>query len=185
MAAKQVLEVIFLLALPAAVFVGGGSLMSSLSGRPAVRPSTQRPLNLRLFGYDVGAVTSYWTDIEEPGAGLQAEQRFLELDLIFPFFYGAAYASSCLLAWAWLGRPFNPAWVFAPVIITVAADWIENLVLLDQIKKFQALGAAALEPRWVQVASVATISKVFAFIVMTLVLVWLAGRLALQAIKSP
>lgn len=182
MAVKQALEVIFLLALPVAVFVGGGSLMSSMSGRPAMRPSTQRPLNLRLFGYDVGAVTSYWEPFEKPV--IRAEQRFLELDLIFPFFYGAAFACSCLLGWAWLGRPFNPAWVIAPIMVAVVADWVENLVLLDQIKKFQSLGGAGLERRWVRVASVATIVKIIAFGGMLSGVLCVAARLALRASKA-
>lgn len=180
MVTRHVLEVIFLLALPAAVFLGGALLMSEISGRSPSQAPNHTPLNQRL-GYDVKTVADYWAALEEPGR--HAERRFLELDLIFPFLYGAAYVCSYLVAWASLGRPFNPLWVITPVVVTLLADWTENLVQLDQIKKYQALGSRALEPHWIQVASVATVLKLTAFCGMTVLLLWLVAWVILRAVR--
>lgn len=89
----------------------------------------------------------------------------------FPFFYGAALATSLLILWALLGRSFNPGWVLAPVVITLLADWTENLVLLVQLRRYAESGARGLNAGWIQVASVATILKLVFFVASSLLIV--------------
>jgi hypothetical protein len=132
----------------------------------------QTGLGLRLTGYDLAAVKAYWAALKA-GEALDAERRMLELDLVFPFFYGAAFASALLCAWVALGRPFQPVWIMAPVIINVVADWTENLIQLCQLKLFTS--GAALQPGWIQIASGATMVKIFFFCGSYLFLACLVG----------
>ena len=111
------LAVTGLLMLPVVVFVGGAWIMSAASGRQTV--PNQKPLNQRL-GYDTEAVDRYWGALDPPAR--RAEQRFLELDLVFPVFYGTALAVSLLIASAMLGGPVHPVWLIVPVVLTVGAD---------------------------------------------------------------
>jgi hypothetical protein len=166
---KLAVNVIIMLTLPVVVFLLGRWVMSEMSNRQyvmqrleAAAKDDRKPLNVRL-GYDLHAVSRHWAVLKEATL-LRAEQRFLELDLIFPFFYGAALATSLLMAWAALGRPFSPAWLIAPVAITVLADWTENLVQLRQLSRYIDGGEAALQSGWIQLASVATVMKLVFFV---------------------
>jgi hypothetical protein len=173
-----------MLAIPVLAFLGGGWIVTKRSGREIVleqiRKTNQKPLNQRLT-YDKEAFRTYWSALD--GAARQAEQRFLELDLVFPFLYGGALAASLLLAWAALGRPFNPAWLLAPVAITLLADWTENLVQFDQVHRYLAGGETALQADWVRIASIATTLKLLFFGGTSLFLVALVGRLLVRAFK--
>jgi len=153
--ASPVATSLLALALPLAAYLGGGLLTTELAAReePA---GAQKPLNLR-FGYSAADLTSYWQAFKP--SGLEGERRFLEADLIFPFLYGGALATGMLLLWAALGRPFNPAPLFAVVAITLLADWTENLVQLRQICRFIRQGSSELEAHWINVASAATMVK--------------------------
>lgn len=177
-------KAIILLALPVIVFLGGAYIMSKLSGREHVTQQLgklkdskdRKPIGLRFFGYDLGAVSRHWRALDEDA--LKVERRALEIDLVFPFFYGAAFAVALLLAWATLGRPFHPVWLMAPVAITVVADWIENLVQLWQLQLHA--GGAALHPGWIQIASAATIVKLWLFcgsyLLVACLVVWMVIR---------
>jgi hypothetical protein len=173
-----------LIALPLVVFVGGAWIMSQMTGRErvtqqllqAAEPADRTPLNKRWMGYDAAAAARYWQAL---GNVLPAETRFLELDLVFPLLYGAAFATSLLLAWAMLGRPFNPAWLIGVVGVTVIADWTENLVQLAQIRR-----APALQAGWIAVASAATVVKLVFFTAALLVLVVLALVMLCHAVKT-
>src|SRR5690349_4113765 len=112
---KLIAEVILIVALPAGAFLGGGWLMSEVSGRARTiqllaktEPADRKPLYRRLT-YDVNAVKRHWGALDS--AALRAERRFLQLDLVFPLLYGAALAFCLLMAWDALGRGFNPAYV--------------------------------------------------------------------------
>jgi hypothetical protein len=161
-------KVIIMLALPLTVFLGGLWVMSKISDQDYVTqrlrqwaaPEDQKPLQQRL-GYDAGAMTRYWGALDN--TALRLEQHFLELDLAFPFLYGAAVSASLLIAWATLGRPFHPAWLIAPVAVTVFADWTENLVQLGQLRRYIEDGQVGLQPGWIQIASAATILKILFF----------------------
>ena len=145
--------------------------MTNLSGhkyveelRKKLAGDDQKSLNLRFLGYDLEAVKRHWSMFESDKLALQSEQRFLELDLVFPLLYGCAFAVSLLLAWTALGRPFNPVWIIAPVAITILADWAENLSHLNQLKRVDQMNSlGALQKGWIQVASVATTVKIFFF----------------------
>jgi hypothetical protein len=174
-----IIKAIALLSLPLVVFVLGGELMLRLSDPGRLRDKVQKEKNLdglglRLQGYNLEAIKEYWGALKrEPGA-LDAERRMLEIDLVFPFVYGAGFAVSLLLAWAALGRPFHPVWILAPLFIEVVADWIENLIQLGQVRLF-AGSEGVLQPGWVQIASVATSVKVALFCVSYLLVVGLVG----------
>jgi hypothetical protein len=166
---------IIMVALPTAVFFGGVAIMEKVSRHKVVEqlvnsapdPCDRKPLDQR-FGYGAAAVGRYWKLVD---GALAAERRFLEVDLIFPFFYGGALAASLLLAWSTLGRPFSPAWLLSPVAVTMLADWTENLVQLAQLKRYEAGGGPKLQPGWIRLASVATSLKLLFFGASSLLLV--------------
>jgi hypothetical protein len=169
-------KVLTVLALPLVVFLGGAWLMSEMSNRDYVLellnksnlPSCEKkPLNKRL-GYDIDAVTRYWNAFD--ATALNAERFILELDLVFPFFYGAAFGISLLLTWAMIGRPFSPLWIIVPVAITILADWTENLIQLHQLKQYREHGAVALQANLIQIASLATCTKLIFFCALVLFL---------------
>jgi len=186
------IKAIIALVLPLAILVAGSYIMSKASGRDAVAkqagPSAQtnheppKPLNQRWQGYDTGAVHDYWNALGVEGR--RAEQRFLELDLVFPFFYGAALVAGLMLAWATLGRPFQPAWLVAPVAIAVAADWTENLIQLDQLRAYMESGKDGLQSGWIQVSSHATSLKLLMAGGSLLLLLWLASTIIVRVLKS-
>jgi hypothetical protein len=106
-------------------------------------------------------------------------RRSLEIDLLFPFFYGAAFAGALLCAWVALGRPFHPAWLLAPVLIGVIADWIENLIQLGQLRLFKPGHAETLQPNWIQIASIATSLKLALFCISSLLVTGMVGWMTL------
>ena len=151
---RTILSAVVILALPMVVFFGGARGMTELSHRKQV---PEKPLNRR-FSYNARDVRVYWAEFEDGG---RAEQKFLELDLVFPFLYGAALAISLLMAWAGLGRPFHPVWIITPLAITLLADWTENLVQLGQLKRF--LAGTPIQEGWIRIASAATALKLSFF----------------------
>jgi hypothetical protein len=173
---KVLSAALVMLGLPVVVFVGGAWLMLALSQRHEL---DQKPLNQR-FGYRLHDVEQTWEALGKEGRG--AEKTFLELDLVFPFLYGAALATGMLLAWAGLGRPFHPAWIVAPLAATLLADWVENLVQHSQLKRFIDHGGAALRESAIQVASTATIVKLLFFYGSWL---FLFGLVVVLLVKGP
>ena len=174
-----IIKAVVLLLLPLVAFLGGGFLMQKLSDPGRLRDKVQeekhlKGLGLRLSGYNLEAIKEYWGALKREPGGLDAERRMLEIDLVFPFFYGAGFAVSLLLAWAALGRPFHPVWILAPLFIEVVADWIENLIQLRQVGLF-AGSDGVLQPGWIQIASVATSVKVALFCISYLLVVGLVG----------
>jgi len=186
---NPIVRALFMVALPAVVFLAGVAIMEKATDHQGVKkqacsapdPCDRKPLDQRL-GYDTGAVDRYW---EAVGGALPKEKRFLEADLLFPFFYGGALAASLLLAWGTLGRPFNPAWIMAPVAITVLADWTENLVQLAELRRYSAGGAHALQATWIRVASAATTLKLSFFSVSSLLLLALVAMVLLRFARKP
>jgi hypothetical protein len=164
--ANVFLRAVLLLALPTLVNIGGGYIMGRLSGREQIKKrlsehapdrADRKMLGLRWSGYNSKEVGRHWGALD---AETQQDERLgLELDLAFPFLYGGSIAAALLLAWAALGRPFSPAWLVAPIAITMIADWTENLVQLSQLRLFAVSGEAGLHPGWIQVASAATVTK--------------------------
>jgi hypothetical protein len=185
---KHIIELIIIIGLPTLAFVGGVRLMTRLSGRErelhflsTLNPADAKTLDSRL-SYDVGTVSRQWGKLQEAGL-LSIERYFLELDLAFPFLYGGALAMSLLMAWASLGRPFSPAWLMAPIVVTVVADWTENLVQLAQLNRFQANGAAGLQAGWIGTASIATLLKLVFFCGSCLAVLSLVVAMMVYAIR--
>ena len=182
----HLVKAVMLLTFPALVFYGGVQIMSKLSDRDYVtkrlrdklNPYDATSLSQRMTGYDLDAVSRHWGALDDRAR--MSEARFLEMDLVFPFFYGGALAGALLLAWAALGRPFHPAWLVGPIAITVAADWIENLVQLGQLRRYAESGTEGLQSGWIWIASAATIVKLAGVLAATVLLlcltVWMVVR---------
>lgn len=184
-----VVKAIMLLALPTVVFTGGAFIMAKLSGRESVtqRLSEQKttkkdatPLGFRITGYDLAAVKNHWSALDHQTLGF--EKRGLELDLMFPFFYGAALAAALLLAWAALDRPFSPVWLLTPVAITMLADWTENLVQLSQLRLFNLSDKTGLQAGWIQIASAATMVKLVFYGGASLLLIYLVVKMIVRGV---
>jgi hypothetical protein len=140
-----------LLAAPATAVFGGLWLLASFAGTGLSRPT---PYGLR--GYDAARLVELWT----PDAA--AETRFLYGDLAFaPYFVAVAFAA-ILYALDTLGLRAWWPWALALAIVTLAADWTENAMLLGQIEVFNAAkrldpnGVPPLDATRVAIASVAT-----------------------------
>lgn len=164
---RTLLSAAGMLALPVIVFFAVGGLLQWMSGKDQV--PKQKAINVSL-GYGVEEVESYWrtrqglpawpNPMSPAGAGtlLDAERRYLEVDLIFPTFYAGALAACLLWVWIALGRPFHAVWFMVPVVLVVLGDWTENLIQLSQMQLF--LAKRPLQDACVAVASAATAIKV-------------------------
>lgn len=184
-----IVKVIVILALPTVAFLGGAWLMFKISDRESVtrslaaraEPADRKPLYRRLT-YDVDAVKRHWVALDD--GAKYSERRFLQLDLVFPLLYGAALAFSLIMAWDALGRRFNPAWVLAPVLITVLADWAENILQLRQFGYFLTGGGTSLQAGWIRAASVATLLKLLSSGATYLALALLVGCMLVRASRD-
>jgi hypothetical protein len=86
-------KLITILILPLVVFLLGVWIMSKMSNRQYVTqrlrqgatPQDRRPLNQHLLGYDLDAVNRHWGALDDTAR--EAEEHFLELDLVFPFLW--------------------------------------------------------------------------------------------------
>ena len=162
---KPILLVLF----PLSVFLGGIATMSKLTGhdhvtrqlRSKLHPKDAKPLQERLAGYDLEDVSRLWGALDDNAYAI--EQLYLKIDLVFPFFYGAALTSALLIAWSALGRPFHVFWLLSPIAISVAADWAENLIHSHQLDLYIQGGYDGLQSTWIRIASFATTMK-FAFL---------------------
>lgn len=169
------LSIVLALAVPSICLFGGGALIEALSHRSRAEelrkdlPKGDRePLFRRWRGYDREAVHRNWAPLHrgeparEPArtAARVAERTFYELDLVYPFVYGGGLAAGLLLCWATLGRPFDPLWLLAPVVLALLADWTENTATLRLLADYDAdLGGASLAAATVRLASWATQAK--------------------------
>lgn len=176
---KVIVQALVIIALPTFVFLAGAWLMSGISGRAL--PAKETPLGFRL-GYDADDARSHWSAFDYEA--LRAEQRFLELDLVYPFLYGSALAFSLFIAWTSLGRPFNSLWLVTPSFIMVLADWTENLAQLHEMKRFINNRATSLNPNWIRIASVATTLKWVFVAGMSLFLISLVVVMVFRSLRS-
>ena len=163
-----IMDALIIVLLPLVVFVSGARLMAAWTGRAHVTARLQQhaaaadrtPLNQRRR-YDAAAVARHWGALDRDA--LAAERQFLELDLVFPFFYGAAFAVSLLLGASLVAPDASRAWFIALVAIVVVSDWTENLLQIGQLQRFVDGGAGALQESWINVASAATAIKLASF----------------------
>lgn len=154
------------LGLPMAVLLCGDILLSAASGRATAlshialgKGGELKPLNQRWFGYGTDAVKAYWHWLKP--AGREAERKFLTLDLLFPFFYGGALAASLSWVWMALEQPFHPAWIVAPLVMIMLADWLENLIQLAQLRHYVSSDEQYVQGVWIQLSSCATLIKLW------------------------
>jgi len=173
-------DALIIVLLPFVVFTAGARLMAAWTGRAHVTARLQQqaaaadrtPLNQRLR-YDAASVARHWGALDRDT--LAAERQFLELDLVFPFFYGAAFAVSLLLGAALVAPSASRAWFIALVAIVVVSDWTENLLQIGQLQRFVDGGAGALQGSWIHIASAATAIKLVSFGGATVVCLGLAA----------
>jgi hypothetical protein len=165
------LKVVLMIAIPAIVFLAGSGLMGKLSERKSTKAELKdaglETLSMRRQGYDTTYVDSVFTvlaekDRNEGSRFVANERRFLVMDLAFPFFYGGAFLAALLIGWSALGKPFDPVWLVLPIAVMVAADLVETLLQLGQLRSFTESGT--LDAGWIRVASIATIVKIWLFI---------------------
>lgn len=164
-----IISILLAVWLPVVVLFGGAGIMSMLSGhnyvtkqlRANAASKDRKGLNERLLGYDTDAVARHWGVLDE--RALHSERRFLQLDLVFPFFYGAALAFALWQAWTAVGKTFSSVWLVVLVAITMIADWTENLIQLSQLRLYMENGKDGLQPGWIQIASAATTVKLLFF----------------------
>ena len=142
---------------PTVVFVGVATLQSAHSGRDqalkSATPQNPTPLNMRLY-YDNDVVDSFWGALGK--SGRVAEQRFLEEDLVFPTLYGGAIAGSLLWLLPVTGLSWRPWLVVSPLVVGVMGDWTENLIQLEQLRRYGALGKNGLDASAIRLSSLAT-----------------------------
>lgn len=174
---KSVLQAIWL---PVVAYFGAGLIMIVASGHSYVKeqlrekapPNNPTQLNMRLQGYGTTDVAQLWGVLDR--RALDSERRFLQLDLLFPLFYGGAFLVALLRVWKDLGNAFSRVWLIAPVAITVLADWTENLIHLAQLRSYREQGKEGLQAGWIQIASAATTTKIVFFVGTLVLLVGLA-----------
>ena len=156
-------RVMFAIVIPLGVSLILGLLMMDLTGRnkflETENPSA--PLYSRIIGYDETEVRNHWNWLGADGR--EVERRFLLVDLAFPIAFGSGFLAGLFLAWGGAGRPFRVGWLVVPVMITVLADWTENLIQLVQLSRFS--NDVPLQVAWIRVASFATSTKLLFFIV--------------------
>jgi hypothetical protein len=174
---KSVLQAIWL---PVIACLSAGLIMIVASGHTYVTqqleeraaPNDRTQLNMRLQGYDTTDVAQLWGVLDR--RALDSERRFLQLDLLFPLFYGGAFLLALLRVRRDLDKAFSPVWLIAPVAITVLADWTENLIHLAQLRSYVEQGNEGLQAGWIQIASAATIIKIVFFVGTLVLLIYLA-----------
>lgn len=184
-----IVRAIALVALPTVINIAGGYLIMRLSHAEEIKKqlasapaADQKGLGLRFLGYNSEEVASRWSKLDS--SGLESERLGLEIDLIYPFLYGATIAASLLCAWAALGRPFSLVWLIGPVAITMIADWTENCVQFSQLRRFDGT-RNSLESGVIQLASAATTTKWISLGVSSLILIGSACWMISAAGRRP
>lgn len=176
-------SVLAVVVVPGVAFGSGIWAMRKLADRAYVQarlrevadPADQAPLNRRYRGYDAPAVARHWSALDD--RALRSEDYVLKLDLAFPVLYGGAVLLSFLYAQLLLYDPEPRYWLTLPVLIAVLADWVENLVLLKQLRRFRAQPQEAMEIGWIRIASGATTVKWIALILCVVPVAYSAWRL--------
>jgi hypothetical protein len=178
-----------LIFVPTLVIVGAAGLMSCIVHRGAVKTQLEkapcskdrRPLYMRPGGYSAADVLNHWKWLDK--CGLAIEEKFLKIDLLFPFFYGGVLFWASLVAWQSLGSPFPAGWFIAPLVIAAVADWTENLIQLRQIGRHKENRTRALDPSWIRFASIATKAKLAFFFGSAIELVCLTIWMVVRALS--
>lgn len=123
------------------------------------KPKDQKELNLRCRGYNLDAVVRHWKVLDE--RALQLQVLFLKVDLLYPVVYGVSFAIAAACVWTKLGRPSWTGWFFIPIALIMLADWAENFLQLNELRRFMAHGIAGLQVETIRIASIATMIKLY------------------------
>jgi len=146
--------------LPLIVLIGGFVYMGSRSQFVQLKAALGEEAGPRIGLYGADSIGKRWETLRTAHPGLLASERhMLVIDLPFPCLYGGALMICLLVAWSILGRPFAVAWLLAPVLVLMAADWTENLIQLDQLEAFSSGGKPALSGPLLAIAGLATLVK--------------------------
>lgn len=181
---RSLLTALFILLLPVVVFVGGAVLMEIVSGRAAIKEPEIGRLGLRFTGYGTKHITTYWEQMKANGdTNLQAERRFLQLDLLFAPLYCSAIAFSLYLAWMKFGDQFSLWWLILPIAIALLADWTENYFQLDLVANYIAADSS-VDDNYVRVASTATIAKAWSVSVGTVLLLGMVAMIIVSELRQ-
>ena len=172
---SPIVKSVVLFGFPVFVSICGGWLMSTAAQRADI--PGKPPLNSRYLGYGADEVDALWRALDERD-GLRNEKTFLQLDLAFPLLYCGALALSLAIAWHGLGRPFSVAWIAAPVVLLMLADWTENAVQLSMIGAYIDHTVQQVQPWLARVSSAATIAKLWLVSALFCFLLILAARLS-------
>lgn len=138
---------------------GYGRVVSQLAAQADV--DDRRPLYARRR-YDSEAVARHWGALDSEA--LQAERRFLQLDLYFPFVYGAALMVSFICCFAAFASGFLVVVFFGATLVAMFCDFQENILQLGQLQRFVDGGPQRLQPSKVAKASLATGFKLLSFL---------------------
>ena len=162
---KTLLISVLAIALPSVVFIAGGWLMMEVSGRNAVsraRPELSKGLGMRWKGYTTDEVKDYWALLGEEGQ--KAEQRVLQIDLVFAIAYCSAIGLSLFVLWTRLGLEYSPLWILLPVVAALLADWTETALQLGQLNLVVTKGLEWVRFGPIRIASVATVVKIWSVV---------------------
>jgi hypothetical protein len=183
---ERIMQAIVLAVLPYVVLRAGAWAAARISGRErvtrllaAAAPDDRTPLNQRR-SYDAGAVQRHWGALDADALGREA--RFLQMDLLLPVLFTAAFAFSFIRMVEWLGPPLQPAFFLVPVAALLLADWTENGTMLRQLGRYAASGGSALQAKPIRIASMATLVKLLLFAGLSLVLAGLAVLAIIRAL---
>lgn len=145
----------------------GGWIMKRLTRygavieRVASEGANDTPLYARII-YNKDDVTAFWGAMDKDA--LAGERRFLLTDLVFPLWYGAAFAAAHVCLHGRTSTAVDVVPWLIPMFITVVADWTENVLHLWQFKRFRNGQDNAVSAGWIRVASIATDIKTLAFL---------------------
>jgi hypothetical protein len=112
--------------------------------------------------YDRAYAETYWRTLAaappvDGYAPFESERRLLKIDLAFPLIYGGALAAGLCFSLRGLGYPAAATAAMLAVLLTVIADWTENLSQLNALSRFTAAGHAPASV--LALANAATCSK--------------------------
>ena len=89
------------------------------------------------------------------------EKQLRGLDLLFTLAYGGIIAAGLWWVWTTAGNPFHPAWIIAPLAVIMTSDWTDHLIHLPQLRHYVPSNEERLETLVIQIASYATVIKLW------------------------
>jgi len=183
---KNILEAVLIVGVPIIILVGSGWLMLEVSGRNEIMAQKgddlPKSLNSRPFGYEVKDVSEYW--IKLGPSGRAAEMRFLRMDLLYPILYCAALALGLFIAWERLGFKISILPLLLIVLFILFSDLTENLIHINQLENVIENESYVLRPLLIQIASLATILKLWLLVALGTGLLVLSGMICIGFSKQ-